>query len=94
MKSLLKFAGKTQDEKVVVSGVFQFFETYGLSLDVIITALDKNNLVIDWLDFFDAAHVSGMKRNHIISKLEEAITSSHDETYCVIIINRLKDLRK
>jgi len=69
---MLQISGKTTDGKEVISGVFRFYETYGLPLTDIFYLIDKeDNAVPDALDLYQSMLIAGMQKDRIISKLRE-----------------------
>ena len=72
-ESMLECTGMTTDGKRVIGGVYQFYETTGLPLDVIFEHLRIKNSVVNWIYFYKDAIAAGMKHQRILSKLEESI---------------------
>jgi hypothetical protein len=73
MKDMFVQVGQTTDGKAVCKGIFKFYETNGIPLDVLFDLLDKQDIMISWCDFYIEAISAGMEHNRIISKLEEPI---------------------
>src|SRR5229473_1571502 len=71
--SILNEAGITTEGKLVYKGVYRFFETNGVPLDVLFECIDKKDGVVSWVDFYKEAKYAGMEHDRILSKLEEAI---------------------
>ena len=90
MKEILRVLGKTQSGTLVVGGVFNFFSTTGLPLDVLFDCLKQKNMIPDWLVFYVEASSSGMKHNRIISVLETTISDSYGAEFSKIVIDRLE----
>ena len=70
-KRQIKVVGKTEDGKMVISGVFTFVGSLGIPLDIVLASFQENNFVVDWLDFRESALKDGWKESTLISKLEE-----------------------
>ena len=90
----LKQTGITQDSKPVYGGIFKFYETYGLPLDIIFSIFKEKNWVPDWIDFYLDAIKAGMEHNRILSKLEEAISDSFGIEWSNEVISRLNNIFK
>jgi hypothetical protein len=90
---LLNVTGKTTDGKKVVGGVYRFYETHGLPLNIIFQILLDQGSVPDWLDIYDAALAAGMKHKRILAKLEPDIDDSYGYDFRVAVIERLRKHR-
>lgn len=60
----------TVNGKRVVSGLYKFYGTYGLPIDMIVDVLRDKKIVIDWVDFITDALKEGMKITTLRAKLE------------------------
>lgn len=81
---------QTAEGILVVDGVFQFYETHGLPLDMLFTCLREKNLMPCWISFYKAARKAGMKHTRILSKLEEAICDAYDKNFSDTVISKLE----
>lgn len=65
----------TNDEKIVVSGysVFKFMETKGLPLDFMLMYLDKDEYVVDWIEFIHTSVQHNWNLRGTLTKLENAL---------------------
>ena len=88
-KSSFYQTGITTDDKPVLGGVYSFFETQGLPLDVIFICFMERGWIPDWIELYKDAHKAGMKHARILSKLEEAIADSFGKHWSDIVISRL-----
>jgi hypothetical protein len=88
----LKQTGITEDNKPIYGGIYKFYETYGLPLDVIFISFQEKDWVPDWVDFYLHALKAGMDHNRIISKLDEAISDSFGKNWSHEVIVRLNKL--
>ena len=86
---MLKVVGKTEGGITVVSGVFRFYESTGLPLDVMLDCLKKNNIIPDWLTFYVEVLRAGMQHDRIISKLDEAIHDIYGSKFRDTVIERI-----
>ena len=93
-KAILYQTGQTPDGKIVLSGLYKFFETHGLPLDVLFDCCIDRNAVPDWIDLYKSARLAGMEHERILSKLEEAISDSYGKEWSNIVISRLNKLYK
>lgn len=85
----LQQVGLTTDGRPVYSGLFRFYETYGLPLDSVLSLFIEKGWVPDWMDFYLGALKSGMKHDRILSKLEEAISDSFGKGWSDTVLSTL-----
>lgn len=64
---------KTEDGKDIVAGLYQFIETYGLPLEVLISEIDRRGYMPDWVDYIESAVKAGSKRERAVLKLKTAV---------------------
>lgn len=83
-------AGTTTDGKRVVSGVYRFFETHGLPLDVVLTLLREDNAVPCWLSFHREARTAGMRHERILAKLDEAVCDAYGGAFRDHVVHELE----
>jgi len=90
---LLNQIGKSEN-KIVVSGVFKFYETHGLPLSDILFGINNKNGLPDFLSFYIEARNAGMKHSRVLSILEEGLNDStvYPNESITIILERLKSL--
>ncbi len=69
--------GRTVDGKTVVSGVYRFFETFGLPLEVVFQVLQEKELVPCWISFHREAMQAGMQHDRILSKLDPVLSDTY-----------------
>jgi len=86
---MLSIVGQSPEGILVVSGVYKFFETHGMPLDVLFSLLMDHNLMPSWLDFYNEAKRGGMKHDRILSKLDPAIVDVYGSKFKDEVINRL-----
>jgi len=90
-KKLMIINGYTSDKKIVVGGVFSVYSSLtGLPLEDIINILYKNDMIIDWLDFYNQAMKEGWKPDRTIIKIKGALEDSFGLIYSREVIKRLK----
>lgn len=77
LNKVLKILGKTIDGKIVVSGAFKLFDTYGVPLDFTIDTLCNHNMIIDWMQFVSDAKSAGWKDKRIESIIEYGLIDSN-----------------
>lgn len=88
-KRILYQTGQTTDGKEVLAGLYKFYETHGLPLDVLFICCMERNAVPDWIELYQSARLAGMGHNRLLSKLEEAISDSFGKEWSDIVISRL-----
>jgi hypothetical protein len=82
--------GRTGEGSIVVAGVYRFYETTGLPLDVMFECLRRKDMIPDWLTFYVEAMRAGMKHDRIISKLDPAISDTYGKEFKDTVIERLE----
>ena len=88
----LRISGKTEDGKLVVQGMFPIVSsTIGLPLEMLLPDLEKNNMVIDWVDFYQEALRSGWTEKTTIIKIETAVGDYFGTEYKQEVVKRLYD---
>jgi hypothetical protein len=95
-KRFLRQTGVTEDGRRVMGGVFEFYSTRGVSLDILLAGMVARGFEIDWLDLFDRAVNEGkIKPPKALVNIESAMRES-----CAFqpervdeILGRLKSLR-
>jgi hypothetical protein len=93
-KTFLIQSGITEDNKPIYAGVYKFYETHGLPLDIILSCFKDKDWVPDWIDLYLAALAAGMDHNRILSKLESDISDSFGKEWADHVIFRLEELFK
>jgi hypothetical protein len=89
---MLEASGKTPDGKTVVRGVYRFYETTGLPLDVIFDCLRSNAMLPDWSAFVLEAVEAGMQPERAISMLEPAIADTYGPGVRNVVVARLRNM--
>jgi hypothetical protein len=89
--SPVKISGKTEDGKLVLSGVFRIVSSLtGLPLEIVLDQLDKKGMVVNWLDYFYDSVDSGMKPERVIERIRNAVGDVHGTDVGNEVIQRLK----
>lgn len=89
---MLEVSGKTPDGKIVVRGVYRFYETMGLPLDVTLEYLRERKMIPDWPAFLLEAVEAGMSPERALSLLDSAISDSYGAATRDVVVSRLKRL--
>lgn len=82
----LHVVGQTQDGLLVIGGVYEFFSTYGLPVDIIATVFREKHLVVAWDSFYQEAAAHGVGFRSIIQRMSDVLPVQAD--------NRLEMLRQ
>lgn len=90
----MNIVGRTVDGKTVVSGVYRFFETHGLPLDVVLSTLREKHHVPCWMSLYRECASAGMGHERILDKLEAAISDSYGAAFCAHVIHGLRRLHE
>lgn len=91
-KSPLRQSGITAEGNPIYKGVYKFYETHGLPLDVIFTVFQQKGWAPDWIDLYLGAVAAGMEHDRIISKLEADISDSYGKEWSDAVILRLSKI--
>jgi hypothetical protein len=86
--------GKTETGVEIVEGVYRYFETHGIPLDILFSVLRDRNRMPSWLQFYDEARAGGMKHDRILSKLDPAITDVYGSDFKKVVLEKLDQLRR
>lgn len=87
---MIKLVGKTTTGSYVVTGVYRYYETYGIPLDVLFEELRKRGFVPDWNAFIQEALDAGMKKSRILSMLSPALSDTYGENFCNHVVSKLE----
>ena len=90
----MKISGKTEDKKLVISGLFTYYETNGIPLDIILEYLRSKELVPDWNDLLLSAIKAGVNENSFIMQIENAISDSYGSNLAEIVSNKYRKYLK
>lgn len=90
---VLPQVGITEDGKLVLGGVYEFHETYGMPLSALFSYLADNNMVPDWIDFYNWAKKNGMKHDRILNKLRDPLQDAWGPEFADIVCNTLTTLK-
>lgn len=89
--NILRIIGETADQRPVYGGVFQFHETTGLPLDVVLEGIQTAGGVPCWVSFVLDAVEAGMSEERALSKLESAIVDSFGSKFAAVVMRRLRE---
>lgn len=89
---MFRILGHTTDGKVVVAGVYSFYETYGLPLEVVFQVLQDRNSIPCWISFHREAVSAGMQHERILSMLDPAISDSYGPAFRDQVLTGLRRL--
>jgi alanyl-tRNA synthetase len=83
--------GKTTDGKLVMDGktVFRLYDETGLPLFMVFQVLHENNMIPDWISFYETAIAQGWAFKTIMARLDEALGDAYDKEMKEGILKRL-----
>ncbi len=83
--------GHTVDGKMVISGnsLFRFVETKGVPLDFLLSSLDKDLYVVDWLEFILVSVQNNWKLKGTLLKIENSLIDVYGRDYSTPIIEKI-----
>lgn len=61
----------------MISGLFKFHRTYGVTLEDSIPYIKSIGMVPDWIDIFNEAYLSGISWNNFRSRLSAIIVDTY-----------------
>lgn len=85
-------AGETEDGKIAYKGVYRFYETTGVPLDILFDCIARKNAVVSWYHFYTEASAAGMEYSRILSKIEEAVCDVWGNEYMTEIKTKSKQM--
>lgn len=90
-KNELSQVGVDPDGRRVMAGVFKEYETSGCPLDLILSILADNGILVCWISLYREARMAGMKHNRVLSMLDPAIVDSYGSNMRNTVLTRLND---
>ena len=84
--------GQTVDGNAVLSGIFKFYETNGVPLDVLFQLMQERNIIPCWKSLYREAREAKMTHERIISMLDSAISDSFGPSFRDEVISTLEKL--
>lgn len=78
---MLTQVGVAEDGTKIMTGVFEFNDTHGLPLMIVLDRLRQCNMMPDWIAFYHAAMNAGWKERTVYAKLEEAICDIYGKEF-------------
>lgn len=88
----MKYSGHTVDGHTVLSDMFSFYGTHGVSLENILHYMKQNSLVMDWMNYIDGARKDGHKSRTIKARILSAVSEVYGKEYCKQVELRLDKL--
>jgi hypothetical protein len=88
-KSKLLITGKTNNNQVVISGVFKLTDTNGIPLDILLDTFKNKKIIVDWIDFYESAKKSGWKIKTIKEKIKYPLIDIYGIEYSNSVIDRI-----
>lgn len=76
----------------MVSGVYRFYETTGVPLDVVFEVLRDRNMIPCWSLFLLEAVEAGMGAERALSKLVAAISDSYGAELANYVDKRIREM--
>ena len=86
----LVVVGKTSDDKLVVQGMFDLMSSVlGLPLEYMLDILNKNNMVVDWVDFYKCSVKHCWSYKTLRNKIDVALFEIYGKEYRDSVLMRL-----
>lgn len=89
----MRIVGNTTNGQLVVSGVFELVDTYGVPLEVVLSELKHKGLVPAWDVFMLEAAKAGWSDRNTDSRIESACGDVYGAEYTREVTRRIKLLR-
>lgn len=70
--------------------MFKVHETHGVPLDTIIQVLEENNMIIDWIEFFEESLKCNWNIKTTVNKIQVSLLDLYGKEYSDEVIKRLK----
>ncbi|HLP81382.1 MAG TPA: hypothetical protein VK141_05260 [Nitrosomonas sp.] len=80
-KTKIEVVGKTTEDIPVIRGMFKFFDTHGLPLDVFLYVCQEKKMIPDWISFYEDAKIAGWSHSTILNRLITAITDVYGKEF-------------
>lgn len=87
-----RILGHTTEGQEVVAGVYSFYETYGLPLEVVFQVLQGRGLLPCWVSFHMEAVAAGMAHERILSMLDPALSDIYGPPFRDYVLKGLRRL--
>ena len=78
---MLKVVGKTSENKLVVGGLFELFDTKGLPLTVSFALCQNKGFIPSIPTFIDSALKTGWKDKTVLNRMKEAYQDSFGDKF-------------
>lgn len=73
----------------MIGNVFHLVESRGIPLDIILIEFERNNLLVDWLDFFEQSQKGGWNTKTTLNKIRYALDEVKGKEYTEHVLMRL-----
>jgi hypothetical protein len=74
----------------VVRGIHFVVSSIGLPLEFVLEVLQKNNMLVDWIDYYENAVKQGSKSDRIVERIHNCVNDFYGIETGNGIIKRLK----
>lgn len=81
----MNIVGKTTDDKIVLSGVYNFHSTHGLPLPTLFEKLDEHGYIPCWVHFFAEAKKNGVNFERLRGKLHIPVSDIYGKKTWMIV---------
>jgi len=65
-------------------------ETYGIPIEIILDRFEQEDLIIDWIDFYESSQKCGWLIKTVLNKIEVALIDIKGKDYTKAVLDRLK----
>lgn len=90
----LKVCGKTNNDKLVLSGYFKLYDAHGIPLELIFNYAKEEGYVLSVDSFFIDAIKAGWKKDRIINLLKDVLLELHGPIHQNEILEKLFTFNK
>jgi len=85
----VRITGKTNTGALVIGGVFKLVETRGIPIDSVVDSLKSNNMLVDWIDFYESSVTHNWNIKSTFNKIRTALIDVYDKDHADNVIERL-----
>lgn len=70
--------------------MFKLVESRGVPLEIIVDYLDSQNMIVDWMDFYERSQKCNWNIKTTLNKIEVSLIDTHGKEYTEEVMKRLK----
>ena len=88
----LTIVGETTDGKKVVQGLFPLMSSVlGTPLDLLLSILKQQDMVVDWVEFYESSKKHGWTDKTVLLRISTEVSEVYGPKYRDVVISKLKE---